>query len=494
LTPQPNPLQTQAIEGLIEFAQKREHVFALLEGPAGSGKTFAVANMILRIQAEAPERKIMVATPTHKSKKVVLQALARYGISVNATTVSALIGKAPSTTDDPDDEGNPQWLRSDSGALEPDTLLIVDEVSMVGITDAKAIQKVVKRNNSQVIFSGDFAQLRPVKDASIQDAMEKVPVRFKLAEVMRSGSKGIVAVSKSVRVTGDIDLDAVDSQNVFIYNDSKKFEEAFVATEGAVAVAYTNKRVAELNHLKRKAIYGDKLKPFMPNETVILTEQPFFVRKNYGGKWESVKVADNNDQLVVLDSGIRCEDGNAFAEGYVHSTMLRLRNPETALEFEAKALTYDEYVNNLKPMLEEVLKNTRMFAKRLEAISRDDIGEISEAGLSDYFNEDERAWIIANASYKSNWVRPTLDGFKPVKGSWVSLKSLAFARDYFGFKGQFAVLLYEHASTAHKAQGSTYQHAFVDWPNLLTIRDADDRQAACYVAVSRAADTLHIRI
>ena len=83
-----NTLQSQAADGLIEFATKKEHYFALLLGPAGSGKTFTISHVIKAL--ESTKRPILVACPTHKAKSVLVKSLARYGISVAATTVSAL--------------------------------------------------------------------------------------------------------------------------------------------------------------------------------------------------------------------------------------------------------------------------------------------------------------------------------------------------------------------------------------------------------------------
>lgn len=490
----PNPLQTAAIEGLLDFISKKEHMVALLAGPAGSGKTYTIAQVI--IQAQNNGREVVAAAPTHKARKVLIQALAKYGIKVSATTVSALIGKAPSTTDEPDENGDAQWVRAESGGLNSGSLLVVDEISMVGKTDAKAMEKIVRLSNSQVILVGDFAQLRPVKDASIYESMERIPVRFKLNEVMRSGSSGIVGMSKAVRTTGHLDLDQVDNEHVFIYNDSKKFEDAFATTEGAVAIAYTNKRVSELNHIKRRVLYGDNPPKFAFNENLVLTEAPFFLNKRVNGRWESIKVADNNDILVCRGVIGDTQDGNPFSDDFVTSTKVMLLNPETNLAFEAKALTYDEYVNHLQPVMTEVLKNVRMFAAKLESLYKKGIKEATLREIEDHFQPHEVDWIRANSSRTSKWIETDLLGqtFKPAKGSWAAVKGLAFARDFFGWRNQFAVLLYEHASTAHKAQGSTYPHTFVDWPNLETIRDMDDRQAACYVAVSRASDTLHIRV
>ncbi len=508
-----NPLQQQAAEGLIKFATSKEHKFALLLGPAGSGKTYTLANVIQSIKEKDPNRPMLIAAPTHKAVSVARKALQKYGIEIPHTTVSSLIGKAPSTSDDPDDEGKAKWARGEGGGLERGALLLLDELSMVDAIDMKSVQKAVNIADAQVILCGDFAQLRPVKGTSLVDAVEKIPVRFKLNEVMRSDSGSIVAMSKAVRTTGNLDLDCVDGKSVIIYNDSDEFERAFVNTEGAVAVAYTNRRVSQLNQMKRRHIYGDNPAPFMPKETVILTESPYFLRRRSGkrGTWESVKAADNNSQLVVEDLGEQKEDVPTFApEHKIPYFKALLTNPETNLTFDAEVMTYDMYVSNLQPAMEEILSNLRLFSAKLAKLdekcrARDGLEgkekfQLTDTQIKRYFTTEEANWVLHAARNNPNFMSTTIsfsgsdDYYFPTKGTWASLKGLCWSRDYFGARSRFAVLLYEHASTAHKAQGSSYQHCFCDWPNLETIRDAEDRQAACYVAVSRASETLHIRI
>jgi hypothetical protein len=507
-----NPLQQSARDGLLDFINEKQHSFALLLGPAGSGKTYTLSSVIQ--EAKALGREVVAATPTHKAKSVLLKTLERYGLTVPAVTVSALLGKAPATSDAPDDEGNAKWAFGAGSVIPQGALLIIDEVSMISFQDMKLVKKVVDAAKAQAILTGDFSQLRPVKGQSIVDAVEKIPVRFQLNEVMRSGSQGIVAMSKSVRTTGQLDLDSVDNKNVFLYNSSDKFEAAFRDTENGVAVAYTNRRVSELNKIKRAAIYGAEVADFMPNEQVILTESPFYKRGlGPSGKYESIKVADNNDLLEVIECGRMGEAANPFTERKVPFYDVSLINPETHIEFQAKALTYDLYVNHLDPAMKEILVNLREFTEKLGKLDKELTARFDRGGVDDkkknhvkpsqirkFFSEAQAKWIFNVARTNPKFLASSFslddeeEQYFPVKGRWSSLGQLMWARDYFGFRGEFAVLLYEHASTAHKAQGSTYEHVFVDWPNLGTIRDAEDRQAACYVAVSRAAQTLHIRV
>jgi hypothetical protein len=508
-----NPLQQQAFYGLVEYADKREHKFALLLGPAGSGKTFTLASVIQEIKRKEPNRPLLVVAPTHKAVAVARKALAKYDIETPYSTVSSLIGKAPSTTDDPDDEGKAQWRRGEGGGLERGALVILDEVSMVPLDEMKSVQKAINIAEAQLICVGDFSQLKPVKGQSLVDVAEKIPVRFKLNEVMRSDSGNIVAMSKAVRTTGQLDLDAVDNKTVFIYNDSDAFERAFTTAEGGVAIAYTNRRVSQLNQMKRRHIYGDNPAAFMPQEKVILTESPYFIRRrsNTRGTWESIRVADNNSELVVEELGALVEETSPFASKHkIPFYNATLTNPETKLTFEAEVMTYDMYVSNLEPAMMEVLANLRTFSTKLARLddkcrARDGVDGkekfyLTDSQITRYFTTQEANWIFQSAKTNPKFISQSMnfqnaeDYYFPTKGVWNSLRGLLWPSRYFGLRSRFAVLVYEHAFTAHRSQGSSFTKTFVDWPNLETIRDGEDRQAACYVAVSRASETLHIRI
>lgn len=500
---EPNEQQRIAIEGITEAILRgvsEDNWIALLEGPAGSGKTFVIASIIERLIEEGFQTEdILISAPTHKARKVAEYTLMdNYDISVNSITVSALIGKAPSKEEEPDEEGRAFWIKSSGSPLKMGNVLIVDELSMIDLQDAKSLQKIVRNGGAFLLMVGDFAQLRPVKGVSIKDAVEKIPLRYKLEEVMRSDNPSIVGMSKAVRTTGRLDMNLFDGKTAFAYNDMKTFEKAFTETDRGVAIAYTNRRVSELNRMKRRHIYGNDVEDFMPKESVILTESPYFIYGRQTG-WQKIKVADNNDILTIEQIDHRMKSvSSPFTNISVRYYDAMLRNQETKAVFPANVLSYDMYDTTLRPAMDELLEIFRVFSNKFKGLN----GQVSDKELRKIFAQHEYEWIVTTARNLDR-VRSMVDpdsqqdvwlpGEKAGK-LWSRVPSLAWAKEYFGFREKFAVVLYEHASTAHKIQGSTCPHVFVDWPNLETIRDADDRQAASYVAVSRPSETLHVRI
>lgn len=64
---------------------------------------------------------------------------------------------------------------------------------------------------------------------------------------------------------------------------------------------------------------------------------------------------------------------------------------------------------------------------------------------------------------------------------------------YYGLRERFARLDYAFAMTVHKAQGSTFDTAFVDWNDLRYCRSAE-RLALMYVAATRPSRRLALRV
>jgi len=65
--------------------------------------------------------------------------------------------------------------------------------------------------------------------------------------------------------------------------------------------------------------------------------------------------------------------------------------------------------------------------------------------------------------------------------------------DFFTVSNMFADLRFPYCSTVHKTQGSTFKNVFVDMPNIVQNKDADEVARLLYVACSRASERLVIR-
>ena len=75
-----------------------------------------------------------------------------------------------------------------------------------------------------------------------------------------------------------------------------------------------------------------------------------------------------------------------------------------------------------------------------------------------------------------------LDDFKQAK-HW---------NQFWKLKEAFHDVAYAYALTAHRSQGSTFEHVFVDAGDILLNRKDDERAKCLYVACSRASKSLHV--
>lgn len=130
-------------------------------GPGGTGKTYAIREVVNKYKQE---KTIQVLCPTGK---------AAVEIGMNALTICKYFGiGCPSISSELEIV---KYLRSVGRRFNPEKkpdLIIVDEISMVGAITIRSMDAILRRKycsskvfgGIQVIFSGDFYQLPPVKD------------------------------------------------------------------------------------------------------------------------------------------------------------------------------------------------------------------------------------------------------------------------------------------------------------------------------------------
>lgn len=130
----------------------------LFHGPGGTGKTYIMKEIIKHYKS----KKIVIVAPTGK-------AAVAMDIE-NATTIHRLF-QIPNIPGNIREFQLDEILRQERFKIEAD-LIIIDEISMVGAKILEIIDMLLQKmyncdlvmGGIQVILSGDFYQLRPVKD------------------------------------------------------------------------------------------------------------------------------------------------------------------------------------------------------------------------------------------------------------------------------------------------------------------------------------------
>lgn len=157
----------------------------IISGGPGTGKTTTVASLLACILETSPDNRIMLAAPTGKAARRVLDSISEQldlfplhmqpAIPKEAFTIHRLLGITGDLANARYHEGNP---------LPCDTL-IVDEASMLDLALASKLFAALPEN-ARVILLGDKDQLAAVEAGSV---FSELSSRFALSDVCRHDLK-----------------------------------------------------------------------------------------------------------------------------------------------------------------------------------------------------------------------------------------------------------------------------------------------------------------
>lgn len=164
----------------------------ILGGSPGTGKTYTAAALILSLIDCFGEEGVAVCAPTGKAAVRVTEAMAYYGIAIQARTIHSLLG-----VQQVEDRGG--WTFEHDAANPLDfAVLIVDESSMID-TDLMAAFLAARRLGTKVLFVGDINQLLPVgHGAPLRDMILAGLPYGELTEIRRNAG-AIVEACAAIR-------------------------------------------------------------------------------------------------------------------------------------------------------------------------------------------------------------------------------------------------------------------------------------------------------
>lgn len=258
--------QRKALTDIANLIDKGGDGYYLLAGYAGTGKT-TIAENIAKYGTQSG-KSIAVLAPTNKAAKVLNDKLKSTGVSSQPTTIHKAIYGEP----DPD---TGEWIaKSDI----KNSVIIVDESSMIAKEVMEDLLRLTKNKNNTIIFMGDGFQLEPVgEDAGLFKGKVKEVNNSKseLTEVKRQSlDSDILKVATVIRndkvayvpETSTEDFKITNSKNEFIQN----FKQSVKSNEDVAMIVATNAERILMNKLAREAKFGKDVENVInPNETII---------------------------------------------------------------------------------------------------------------------------------------------------------------------------------------------------------------------------------
>jgi hypothetical protein len=466
-TPVLTPDQQDAFDSAIAWYMRKkggvETEIFVLTGNPGSGKSYTIQEICKSIyRMDNPE--IALCAPTHKAKHILAQMAKAAGLpnSVAISTVHSLLSLRPNGYDS---EGNQLWRqvreRCNPVPWETFGLVVCDESSMLSEELLAYIPSY-----PPVIYIGDKNQLPPV--GADFSPLFALPSKGKhLDKVVRYDGAILEFVNALAARMNEPQLPEWPQKgNISLIPTSswedKLIEEAQLYPGRSKALAWTNRRVVDINAMVRDTLFPNT--EYTVGESLVAKEPVFIFRHKYF-----------SCELNTIQA-----NQSIFAKQDAHEVTESSQVMQTCEE--AQILSIGEGTTSL-PSFPTIPIQLWILTLKTELGLRVTLPVIAE---------ESRLQISKQLNFEKNKI---LELEKEKRGKkWADFYQLL---EKFNLvqKGSSFInrLQYAYALTVHQSQGSTFQKVFLDLPDILKCKDVEQRNKLIYVGASRAAKKLLVR-
>lgn len=269
-----NQDQTAATEWIVSNIVEQKEQFMTLIGAGGTGKTFCIMSAVARLQKAG--LKVLFTAPTNKAVKQLEKAAREFGLSMDnvafMTTHSALgLAMLP-------DEDRKFATRAGKGFIEVFDVCVVDEASMLSrIALFKYLIPDCQEFKTALVGMGDDLQLPPVRE-KVSAIFTEFPT-FRLQQNMRQAEGYLLTVNGMLRTAMMADkpfpAPQADGEQIVSVLEAKflkfvveQFDEDTDLDRQRV-LAWSNKRVNNINDAIRNKLYGKGAPRYVANERVV---------------------------------------------------------------------------------------------------------------------------------------------------------------------------------------------------------------------------------
>ena len=420
--------QQDALDYVLNFVNDTNAQSMVLEGGAGVGKTSLVSKIIKRVN-----KKIILATPTHKAKDVIRE---KVNSVVSAVTIHSLLNMQQIITSVIDKKGRlikkevfkPVKSYKKIQLIELVNLLIVDEASMISTELRGYLYNAMNKYKFKTLFIGDIAQLPPIGEK--QSEIFNNANTFTMNSILRQAlDNPIIKALTDLRINSEINFktdinnkkEGIRVCDNYEFIDHIKKEFKLGDNHNIKIIAWTNDAVQTYNNYIRQYLYGANTEHFQPGEFIMANDR-------FGILNSKTSIINNSEELEILSSE----------------------------PFDLKL--YDGF-------------NIRAFNLQVKQLRT---GKRVEQAIPVPHPDDRNKFkIYVKQLYKN------------------ALKNTSQWGKYFIIKNHtVANVDYSYAITSHKSQGSTYDRVFVDKQNILTNWNREEAIKSLYVAMSRTKQQL----
>lgn len=444
----------KAILNFIKTADASKGEYFTLTGKAGTGKTTLIQEVIREIAKDNPYQRFVVSALAHKAVQVIYGKTKKSSKFVSASTIASLLGmKLDQET------GEFKQVKGDKAKIKPDSILFVDEASMLNEQNIECLMDAAIRAKSKVIFLGDPGQLPPIRTRELvkygTDSLspvfktQKDEYSASLTERVRQGEGSPIldyadtfwnystTEGQTDRRVDDEDMSRVENAqgSIEFINEQQVdkivplFKQAVETNNPSLVkiVAYHNNAVRQWNQDIRRKVYGDEYSPNpLPGDILMMTD-------TYNDP------ASDNAKPLLFNS----EDISVISTGPIRTVYRVQIMDATIKDPRGKIITV--------PLIIPTQKN-----------------------IAEFNNNKRLLWNEAQ-KYKNT-----------DRGKYKRALDM-----YWSYGTEWAHVEYGYAITSHKSQGSTYDVSIVDSADINSNEFMSDisKARSIYTAITRARNS-----
>lgn len=449
-----NEQQVELLEQVTDFLIDKDNQCFTISGYAGTGKSSVVKILLKWIDVFFGFFDYEITAPTHRAKAVI-EALSGH----KSKTIQSILGLMPNINLDKLDMRNVEFNTSKE-PLMPKHLLVIDEASMINDTLFNLILEKSRKKQCQVIFIGDIAQLKPVKQNHVSKIF-KVSNRYELTKVERQKDGNplgdLLFKVRSDRFAVKLPFELVNNINdkgegVLFYDNSQEFKN--------INVELIQKIIKDEDYLNSRILC-------FKNDRVALYNK--IIRKSFG----FTEDYHQSEVLMAYDNVGEPEENNGVTNSvdYIITNKPRLVNYTLCGE-QVKVWMVDLMTTDRKNWYSTLILHKDTSFLQIEAIG--------------CYIEDLR---LRAKNCKNRFEKMSLwKKYFDTKDSFLSVMDIT----YEGRSIKSKSIDYGYAITIHKSQGSTFKNVSVDLRDVMTCFDVETRNQLLYVALSRPTTVANI--
>lgn len=463
-----NEQQKEALQLMADFYNDKSKTFFTLQGYAGTGKTSIIKFLVEYIDKKNFFPNVVFSSPTHRANAVLKQNLRGMQVS----TLHKIFGLSPEMDLEEFDTTKATFVQQKDTTISKGGTLIIDESSMINNDLYDFIVKAAIQKGIRVIFMGDPAQIKPVKQTTLSRAFSEVKDKYELTKVERTGDNPLLAEVTHIRNSDDTEpMTLVTTSNntgegVTFTNDPgevyKRAIELFKSIEFKSnpllvrVVSGTNLNVSATNTIIRKGIFGDAAINEYNEGDVIMGYDNFDV--DY--RTQEAKIINSGDYIVTKASAIKKDTFAGVTVEYYN-------------------LTIQDVIDKDKHPVE-----VRMLSKNNSPEVFNAIGKKFEE-LRQYAMKQPKGSMSAAKAWGE------LSRFKSTYATPVNITYGVYSDGSPAVKIK-RTIDYGYAHTIHKSQGGTYKYVVADLRDINKFKDTELQKQLKYVALSRAQKHAYI--